>query len=176
MSPKHGPGFRLNNIYWLWISAAIILLDQVTKQLVVRNLLWFESVPVMPHLNLVYLKNTGAAFSMLSDAPPLFFILLGVGVSLGIMWWLRKHPNEQYLVAAALALILGGALGNVIDRATRGFVVDFIDFYVGSWHFAAFNVADIAISTGAGLLILDMILDTLRQRKAQKAAAKSAED
>lgn len=175
MASAHGPGFKLNNIYWLWISAVIILVDQVTKQLVVKNLLWYESIPVMPHLNLVYLKNTGAAFSMLSDAPPLFFILLGVSVSIGIMWWLRKHPHEQHLVAAALSLILGGALGNVIDRATRGFVVDFIDFYVGNWHFAAFNVADIAISTGAGLLILDMILDTLRQRRAKSEATASGD-
>lgn len=154
--------FQSRNVYWLWISAAIMLLDQVSKQLIVRQLGWFDVMPVMPHFNLVHMRNTGAAFSMLSSAPPVFFILLGTVVSVGILWWLRRNPRGQTLVAVALALILGGALGNVIDRATRGYVVDFLDFYWGSWHFAAFNVADIAISTGAGLLILDMILDARR--------------
>jgi signal peptidase II len=95
-------------------------------------------------------------------------------VSVGILWWLRQNPRGQTLFAAALALILGGALGNVIDRATRGYVVDFLDFYWGSWHFAAFNVADMAISTGAGLLILDMLLEARRNRVAA-AAAKAKE-
>ena len=99
--------------------------------------------------------------------PSLLFVMLGVGVSIGILIWLRRHPRDQHLVAVALTLIMGGALGNVIDRVTRGHVVDFVDFYVGSWHFAAFNVADMAISCGAGLLILDMLLDSYR-RKATK--------
>jgi signal peptidase II len=163
--------FQYRNVYWLWLSAAVMLADQVTKQLVVRNLGWFDVLPVMPHLNLVHLKNTGAAFSMLSSAPPAFFILLGVAVSVGILWWLRRNPVGQTLVASGLALILGGALGNVIDRATRGHVVDFIDVYWGEWHFAAFNVADIAITIGAGLLILDMLLEGRRARQA--ASAKS---
>lgn len=156
--------FQYKNVYWLWLSAVIIFADQVTKQLVVRNLGWYDVVPVAPHLNLVHLKNTGAAFSMMSNMPPAFFVLLGCGVSLGIFLWLRRNPRGQGLVAVALALILGGALGNVIDRVTRGHVVDFIDFYVGNWHFAAFNVADIAISFGAGFLILDMLLDIKRTR------------
>src|SRR3546814_18790256 len=78
------------------------------------------------------MKNTGAAFSMMSDASPVLFVLLGVGVSVGILLWLRRHPRDQHLVAIALSLIMGGALGNVIDRVTRGYVVDFFDFYVGS--------------------------------------------
>ena len=162
--------FQYRNVYWLWVSAAVMLLDQVTKQMVVRNLGWFDVLPVMPHFNLVHMHNTGAAFSMLSSAPPVFFIVLGVAVSLGILWWLRKNPRGQTLFAAALSLILGGALGNVIDRATRGYVVDFVDFYWGSWHFAAFNVADSAITVGAGLMILDMILESRRGKQA--AAAK----
>jgi signal peptidase II len=163
--------FQYRNVYWLWASAAIMLLDQVSKQLIVRQLGWFDVLPVMPHLNIVHMRNTGAAFSMLSSAAPVFFILLGTAVSVGILWWLRRNPRGQTLVAVGLALILGGALGNVIDRATRGFVIDFIDFYWGEWHFAAFNVADSAITVGAGLLILDMILETRRNRQA--AAAKS---
>jgi signal peptidase II len=162
--------FQYKNVYWLWVSAAVMLADQVTKQLVVKNLGWFDVLPVFPHFNLVHMHNTGAAFSMLSGAPPLFFIALGVAVSIGILWWLRQNPSGQTLFAASLALILGGALGNVIDRATRGYVIDFLDFYWGSWHFAAFNLADIAISTGAGLMILDMVLETLRNRRAAAAS------
>lgn len=152
------------NVYWLWLSAFVIVSDQVTKQLVVRSLAWFESIPVMPHLNLVHMKNTGAAFSMFSTAPAVMFVLLACAVSIVILIWLRRNPNGPRLVAVALSLILGGALGNVIDRVTRGHVVDFIDFYWGNWHFAAFNVADIAISCGAGLLILDMLLESRRKR------------
>ena len=162
--------FHYKNVYWLWLSAAVMVADQITKQLVVRNLGWFDVMPVFPHFNLVHMHNTGAAFSMLSSAPRVFFILLGVAVSVGILWWLRRNPRGQTLFASALALILGGALGNVIDRATRGYVVDFLDFYWGSWHFAAFNVADSAITLGAGLMILDMILESRRARQA--AAAK----
>jgi signal peptidase II len=153
------------NAYWLWLSLATMLVDQVTKQLIVRNLQWFELRPLLPHLNLTHMKNTGAAFSMFAQAPSLLFVLLGVGVSVWILWWLRRNPHGQTIVAIALCLILGGALGNVIDRVTRGYVVDFIDFYIGDWHFAAFNVADSAISVGAALLILDMLLETRRSRR-----------
>jgi signal peptidase II len=156
--------YQYKNVYWLWLSALVISIDQITKQLVVKNLSWYEVEPLLPHLNLIYMKNTGAAFSMFNTAPAWVFVVLGVGVSLGIILWLRNNPQGQTLVATALALILGGALGNVIDRASRGFVVDFVDFYVGDWHFAAFNVADMAITLGAGLMILDMILDTRRSK------------
>lgn len=157
---------QFKNVYWLWLSALVIALDQISKQIIVRTLNWFDTLPVLPNLNIVHMRNTGAAFSMMSDASPVVFVLLGSAVSIGIMLWLRKHPHEQRLIAAALSLIMGGALGNVIDRVTRGHVVDFIDFYVGRWHFAAFNVADIAISCGAGLLILDMLLDMRRRKTA----------
>jgi len=159
--------FQYKNVYWLWITALVIVLDQITKQLVVRYLDWFDVRPLLPHLNLVHLKNTGAAFSMFSSASPVFFVLLAVAVSIGILWWLRRNPRGQTLVALALTLIMGGALGNVIDRVTRGHVVDFIDFYVGGWHFAAFNVADMAISAGAALLVLDMLLDWKREKALQ---------
>jgi signal peptidase II len=165
---------QYKNAYWLWLSAAVILLDQVSKQLVYRNLDWFQSIPLMPSLNLVHLRNTGAAFSMFSNAPAWVFVSIGLVVSIGILIWLRLHRTDQRLVAVSLCLILGGALGNVIDRVTRGYVIDFIDFYVeydgGSWHFAAFNVADMAITVGAGLMILDAILDWRRQRAAGAAA------
>jgi signal peptidase II len=153
-------GLTYKNVYWLWLSAAVIFLDQVTKQMIVKNFSWYESKAIVPHLNLVYMKNTGAAFSMLSNAPALVFVALGVAVSIGILVWLRRNPRGQTMIALAFCLILGGALGNVIDRVTRAFVVDFIDFYWGHWHFAAFNVADSAITVGAGLLILDMLMQS----------------
>lgn len=158
--------YQYKNVYWLWLSALVIFVDQVTKQMVVKHLSWFDVKPLLPHLNLVHMKNTGAAFSMMSSAPPIFFVVLGVGVSLGILWWLRKNPQGQTLIVAAMTLILGGALGNVIDRVSRGHVVDFIDFYIGNWHFAAFNVADSAITAGAGLLLLDMLIEHRRQKAA----------
>jgi signal peptidase II len=135
-----------------------------------RELDHFESVPVLSVLNWVHLHNTGAAFSMLASMPPIFFVLLGVAVSVGILVWLRRNPTGQGLVASGLALILGGALGNVIDRVRLGHVTDFIDFHINDWHFAAFNVADMAISVGAALLILDMIRETLRERRAAREA------
>jgi signal peptidase II len=161
--------FQYKNVYWLWVSAAVMLADQVTKQLIVRHLGYTDVWPLLPFFNLTHLHNTGAAFSILSGAPRLFFITLGVAVSIGILWWLRQNPRGQTLFAASLALILGGALGNVIDRATRGFVVDFLDFYWGPHHFPAFNVADMAITAGAGLMILDMVLETRRNRRAAAA-------
>ena len=163
--------FQYKNVYWLWFTVLVIVVDQITKQLIVRNLDWFDVEPVTSFLNIVHLKNTGAAFSMMSNAPRAFFVLLGVAVSIGILWWMRRNPHGQALVAFGLAAIMGGALGNVIDRVTRGHVVDFIDFHAMGWHFAAFNVADMAISLGAGLLILDMILDWRRQRRAGMSAS-----
>jgi signal peptidase II len=162
---------RLNNIHWLWLSATVITLDQLSKLLVVRKLPYLQEVPLLPHLNFRHMQNTGAAFSMMSNAPSAVFILLCAGVCVAILMWLRRNPYEHRLMAAAYTLILGGALGNATDRAMRGSVVDFIDFYVGNWHFAAFNLADSAITLGAGLLILDMLLQPLRSRRAAAAEA-----
>lgn len=162
---------KYRNVHWMWLSVIIIAADQISKQLVFIHFEPYESLRLLPVLNLTHMRNTGAAFSMLSSAPPLFFILLGVGVSLGILWWLRKHPSGETLVAVGLSLILGGALGNIIDRAYRGHVVDFIDFHIGECslcHWPAFNVADTAIVTGAGLLLLDMY----RKIQQEKARAK----
>ena len=156
--------YQYKNVYWLWLSALVISLDQITKQLVVKHLDWYEVYSLFPHFNFVHMRNTGAAFSMFNTSPVWVFATLGVAVSVGIIIWMRRNPMGQTLVATALALILGGALGNVIDRVTRGFVVDFVDFYIGNWHFAAFNVADMAISLGAGLMILDMLLDSRRSK------------
>ena len=160
--------FQSKNVYWLWLSALVIVLDQITKQLVIKHLGWFDVVPVLPSLNWVHAQNKGAAFSMLAFLPPWSFAVLAIAVSGRIGWWMRQNPRGQQMVAAALALIMGGALGNAIDRVRLGHVTDFVDFYVGSWHFAAFNVADAAISVGAGLLLLDMFFEWRRERAAAK--------
>lgn len=154
--------FRYQNAHWLWLSALVIAADQVTKQLVVNQMALFDRIELLPFLNLVYVHNTGAAFSMFSSAAPWFFVALSVGVSIGILIWLRRYPQQQRLVAVSLTLILGGALGNGIDRATRGYVIDFIDVHGMGWHWPAFNVADSAITLGAALLLLDMWVN--RQR------------
>jgi signal peptidase II len=156
---------RYKNRWLLIVAALIIGVDQWTKALVERHLALAESVPLIPHLNFTRWHNPGAAFSMLRDMPPAGFIALGTIVSAGIVWWLWRNPYGQRVVAWAMALIMGGALGNVIDRVQHGFVIDFIDFYVGSWHFATFNIADMAISGGAALLVLDMVLDARRGAK-----------
>jgi signal peptidase II len=156
---------QYRNVHWLWLAAFVILGDQVTKQLVIHEVTRFESIEVLPNLSIVHMHNTGAAFSMMSQLPPVAFVLLGVAVSIAILVWLRRNPSGQRLVAGGLSLILGGALGNVIDRVRLGHVTDFIDFHVGDWHFAAFNVADSAITVGAGLLILDMLLDARRRKE-----------
>ncbi len=149
--------FQLQNIHWLWLSAAIILIDQVSKHLLVEHLAPFDRIRIFSWLNLTLMHNTGAAFSIFTSAAPGFFIGLSLVVALGILIWLYRHPHSQRLVAAALALILGGALGNAIDRVMRGFVVDFIDFHIQAWHYPAFNIADSAIVIGAILLALDML-------------------
>lgn len=150
------------NFRWLLLSALIIVLDQISKLWVEARLPQYGSEPIISHFNLVHLHNTGAAFSMFREAPKLMFIGLASIVSLGILSWLNKHRQDETFTAIGLCLILGGAIGNVIDRVRLGHVTDFVDFYIGNWHFAAFNVADAAISVGAGLLILDMILEWRR--------------
>ncbi len=155
-----------NNALFLFLSALVIALDQYSKHLVVLSLPHYSVQALLPHLNLVHLHNTGAAFSMFREAPALAFVGLAAAVAAGILAWLRKHPAGERFTAAGLCLILGGAVGNVIDRLRIGHVTDFIDFYVGDRHFAAFNIADAAISVGAGLLILEMLLETLRSKTA----------
>lgn len=141
---------------WLWLSAAVILLDQWTKGLAVEELRLFQPVRVAPYFNLTLMHNEGAAFSFLGDASGWqrwLFAAIAVAISVGIVFWLRRIPARERLRPAALALILGGALGNLYDRLTLGYVIDFIDWYYQSWHWPAFNIADSAITVGAALYI-----------------------
>ena len=146
-----------NSLRWLWLSALVIALDQFTKRLVVDSLALHDAIPLTDFFNLVRAHNSGAAFSLLADQPGwqrLFFLAVGL-VASGVIVHLLRKTQGRPLFCLALALILGGALGNVIDRAAYGYVVDFLDFYLGDWHWPAFNVADSGITVGAALLILD---------------------
>jgi signal peptidase II len=142
---------------WLGIAVIIILLDQISKIAMTRLLQPGQSELISAQLNWVMVYNPGAAFSFLSDQSGwqrYFFSGLAATVSLYIVWMLNRH-SAQRLFCWALSLILGGAIGNLIDRLAYGHVIDFIDFHVGSWHWPAFNVADSAITLGAVLFVLD---------------------
>ena len=144
---------------WLWCSLAVVIADQATKVAAVALLDPASSVELIPVLDLVLAYNTGAAFSFLSTAggwQRWLFIGLAVAICGFILHWLRDLPRGARWFPLALSLILGGAVGNVIDRVRIGAVVDFIDFHVGDWHWPAFNVADSAICVGAVLLVLGM--------------------
>jgi signal peptidase II len=150
---------------WLVIAAVVIALDQATKIAVEHAFNYGDSMPITGFFNLILTYNKGAAFSFLSAASGwqgTLFLLIGVAASAFILWLLARH-SKQKLFSTALALILGGALGNVIDRIGYGHVIDFLDFHLGGWHWPAFNIADSAIVSGAALLILD---EVLRMRKA----------
>jgi len=152
---------------WLAVAAAIVVLDQVTKGAISAGLRPGEVREVTSFFNLVLVYNRGAAFSFLSDAGgwqrALFIGVAAVAVAVIVMLLLR-HPQEQ-LFCAGLGLILGGALGNVCDRVVLGHVVDFLDFHAFGWHFWVFNLADSAITAGAGLLILDGLLPSKARQK-----------
>jgi signal peptidase II len=142
---------------WLALSALVIVLDQLSKAWITSHFAFGESLTVLGIFNLVLAHNTGAAFSFLNDAGGIqrwLFSIIAISASAWIIWLLRKH-SAQVLFALALSMILGGALGNLIDRLVYGYVVDFLDFHWGIYHFPAFNLADSAITCGAFLLILD---------------------
>ena len=141
----------------LWIAVLVIIFDHVTKYLAVTNLTFGEPIAVINHLNWTLAYNYGAAFSFLADMggwQRWFFVGLAFAMTAFMLWWLKKLPSQITMEVVALNLVIGGAIGNVIDRILEGRVTDFIDFYIGTWHYATFNIADIAISVGAGLLII----------------------
>ena len=152
-----GRGEPTGALAWLWCSLVVVIVDQGTKLAAMALLDPASSVAVVPTLNLVLAYNPGAAFSLLSTAggwQRWLFIGLAVVICVFIIHWLRHLPRHARRTPFALTLVLGGAVGNVIDRVRLGAVVDFIDFHVGDWHWPAFNVADSAICVGAALLVL----------------------
>ncbi len=168
MSGRRWFGLRAGAANWLWVAVAVMALDYWTKQLITDHLAEFQEIVLLPVLSIMRLHNTGAAFSFLHNATGWqrwVFIGLGVVVSIGILVWLRRLPAKgQNLLAAGLSLILGGALGNVIDRVRLGYVVDFIRVHYEQYYFPAFNVADSAITIGAILVVLDNLLEYDRAR------------
>ncbi len=143
---------------WLGLSIVVVLLDQASKLWIDSTMRLFESIPLTSFFNLTYVHNTGAAFSFLSEAggwQRWFFAVLALVISgVLIVWMIRLQAHER-LMAVALSLVLGGAIGNLIDRVAYGYVIDFLDFYYQSWHWPAFNVADMAICLGVFLMLLE---------------------
>jgi len=152
------------------LALGAILLDQSTKLLVVRSLRLGQSIPILPGcFDLVFILNPGAAFGLLAGLPEgvraPFLAAVALAAAALIVGYRHRHLRGQPLAASALALVLGGAVGNLIDRLRYGMVVDFLDFYLGRYHWPAFNVADSCISVGVGLLLLDMLLEWRRESK-----------
>lgn len=146
---------------WSVLATVVVVLDQLTKWMIVKWVPLYDKIPVNEFVNITHQRNTGAAFSFLADAggwQRWFFVVLAISVSGYIAWWLwRIKTDNQVILSAGLALVLGGALGNVIDRIILGSVVDFIQVFIGSWPFPSFNIADSAISVGAVFLITDAL-------------------
>ncbi|MBZ2170109.1 signal peptidase II [Marinobacter sp. F4216] len=155
-----------SKLKWLWLAVLVIIIDLGTKAMATAMLTYATPVPVFPMFNLTLLHNTGAAFSFLAGADGWqrwFFVVLALGVSCVLVYWLRNLKRHETWMAVAIVLILGGALGNVYDRVVHGYVVDFLHFYWRDWHFPAFNIADTAITIGAAMMILDMFRNSDRE-------------
>jgi len=143
---------------WLWLSLLALVLDQGSKLAIAGSMKLYESIQIMPFFKLTYVHNTGAAFSFLSEAggwQRWFFAGLALAISVVIAVWLTRLKKHETLLAVALALVLGGAVGNLIDRLAYGYVIDFLDVYYESWHWPAFNIADSAITLGVVLMLAE---------------------
>ncbi len=154
------PALKQSGLRWLWLAVTVFVIDIASKLYVMDNMGygWEHRIEVLPFFNFLYVHNYGAAFSFLSDAggwQRWAFSAIAFGVCSMLMFWMRRAPAQQALVNSAYALVIGGALGNVFDRMVHGYVVDFLDFYVGNYHWPAFNIADSAICIGAVLIIID---------------------
>ena len=163
-APMHKP------LRWLWLAVAWIILDLGTKALASGMLDYARPLEVLPFFNLTLLHNTGAAFSFLADHPGWqrwLFAAIAVAASIGLTLWMKRLRVGETLLAASLALIIGGALGNLYDRLVHGYVVDFLSFHAAGWYYPAFNVADIGITLGAiGLIWESTIGERRRARRA----------
>jgi len=145
---------------WLWLSGLVVALDQASKIAVDASMHLYQSIFIIPFFNFTYVRNTGAAFSFLSEAggwQRWFFAILASLISIVLVVWLSKLEKHETLMAASLSLILGGAVGNLIDRVAYGYVIDFLDVYYEAWHWPAFNIADSAITIGVFLMLLDSV-------------------
>ena len=160
--------FKESGLVWLWITVVFLVIDQISKQWVAQTFDYRESLAVMPFFNLTYVHNPGAAFSFLAEQPGWqrwFFTAIASIASIVFFIWMAKTPKTNKILGIGFSLLLSGALGNLIDRVLFGYVIDFLDFYVGNAHWPAFNVADSAIFVGAAL----MIFDSFKAEKKNKA-------
>ena len=149
---------NLKMLKWLALSLLAVVLDQVSKWAIDSSMQLYQSIPLVPYFNLTYLRNTGAAFSFLSEAggwQRWFFAGLAIVISAVIGVWLARLKEHETVLAVALSLVLGGAIGNLIDRLAYGDVIDFLDVYYQTWHWPAFNIADSAITLGVILMLLE---------------------
>ena len=164
----------IQSLRWLWLTVPVILIDQVSKWIVTVQLDEYDRINMLPFFDLVRFHNTGAAFSLLADAggwQHWFFTGVAVIVSLGIFWYQWTLPEKGCrTLAMGLALILAGAIGNLIDRLMFGYVVDFLFFYYNEWSFPAFNVADSVISIGVTLVLFDSFFLEQRRRARRLSA------
>ncbi|WP_029684582.1 signal peptidase II [Tatumella saanichensis] len=153
---------------WLWVTLLVMVIDFASKQWIMANMQLHETRALMPFLNLFYAHNYGAAFSFLADKggwQRWFFAGIAIAIAIALVVLMYRNRASQRLTNIAYAMIIGGALGNLLDRFWHGFVVDFIDFYVGDWHFATFNIADCGICIGAALVILEGFIPSSRHEK-----------
>ncbi|MGP1956609.1 MAG: signal peptidase II [Arsenophonus sp. NC-PE1-MAG3] len=147
---------------WLWLTVVILIIDISSKQFILNNFQLYESISLMPYFNLAYVQNPGSAFSFLADKggwQRWFFAFVAIIICVVLIVIMYSQSVNKKLSNITYALIIGGALGNLYDRLVHGFVVDFIDFYVGNWHWATFNIADMAICVGAILIIFDNFMN-----------------
>lgn len=154
-----------SGLCWLWLTILVLVIDRVSKLWVIDHLQFFEPWILTPFLNFTLAYNTGAAFSFLDSQSGWqngFFVSLALVVSTVIVVWMSRLTKREYWLGIALALILTGAIGNAWDRLNYGFVVDFIDFHLGDWHFAIFNIADSGICIGAFMLIVNCFFESRR--------------
>jgi len=150
--------FNNSGLRWLWLTLLCLIVDQITKQWVVGSFNLYDTVNVLPFFSLTYVHNLGAAFSFLADQggwQRWFFTAIAAIASIIFIVWLAKTPKSQTLLSIAFALMLSGAMGNLIDRVLFGYVIDFLHFHWAGYNFPAFNVADSMIFIGAALMILD---------------------
>lgn len=147
---------------WLWLSGLTLILDQISKIWIDQTMSLHQSIAIFAHFNITYAHNYGAAFSFLSEAggwQRWFFAILAIVISISLMIWLKRLKNDETLLAIALSLILGGAIGNIIDRVFYGYVIDFLDVYYQQYHWPVFNIADSAICIGAALMLYESFLN-----------------
>ncbi|CCQ09600.1 Lipoprotein signal peptidase [Pseudoalteromonas luteoviolacea B = ATCC 29581] len=155
-----------SGLVWLWLSLVLIALDLATKYVVMNSMELGESIEILPIFNFTYLHNYGAAFSFLSEAggwQRWFLSAIAVIISGMLIYWLKKLKATEWHLCLAYSFVLGGAIGNLVDRLVHGYVVDFLHFYYQNWHYPSFNIADMAIVGGAGLLILDAFRSSDKQ-------------